>query len=274
MFRLIALDIDGTLVGHDLNISPRMRQAVADALAGGIAVTLATGRGAAPTTIFAAQLHLTTPLVCLQGAQVYDPATGRSLYEARLQPEIVPWIVNLAAEHDWHLHFETPGMVYMPDGRRSPEVLLNLFRVTAMTRVNDFVNDMLEVPSKFLISVHHPAERDAVAAELRRRLQADGLALDLMASHPNFLEGLPPNVNKATGLAWLADYLGLTANDVLAIGDNDNDIPMLKWAGFGVAMGNGSPGALAAADWVAPGVAEDGAAEAIERYVLKHAPRH
>lgn len=274
MFRLIALDIDGTLVGHDLNISPRMRQAVANALAGGVAVTLATGRGAAPTTIFAAQLRLTTPLVCLQGAQVYDPVTGRSLYEARLQPEIVPWIVNLAAEHDWHLHFETPGMVYMPDGRRSPEVLLNLFRVTAMTRVNDFVNDMLEVPSKFLISVPDPAERDAVAAELRRRLQADGLALDLMASHPNFLEGLPLNVNKATGLAWLADYLGLTANDVLAIGDNDNDIPMLKWAGFGVAMGNGSPGALAAADWVAPGVAEDGAAEAIERYVLKHAPRH
>jgi hydroxymethylpyrimidine pyrophosphatase-like HAD family hydrolase len=82
------------------------------------------------------------------------------------------------------------------------------------------------------------------------------------------IEGVPPGVSKASGLVWLTDYLGLSAADVLAIGDNDNDIPMLEWAGFSVAMAQGSAGALAAADWIAPGVDEDGAAVALERYVL------
>ncbi|MGQ0604569.1 MAG: Cof-type HAD-IIB family hydrolase [Anaerolineales bacterium] len=268
MIKLIALDIDGTLVGHDLNISARVRDAIARALERGIAVTLATGRGAAPTQIFAAQLHLTTPLVCLQGAQVFDAVNARSLHESRLLPEVVPWIVARAAERDWHVHFETPSMVYMPNSQRPPEVLRSLFRVTAMTHVEDFLTEMPEVPTKFLISVHDPAERDGVAAELHRLLDADGIAIDLMNSHPNFVEGLPPNVSKASGLAWLIDYLCLAVEDVLAIGDNDNDIAMLHWAGTGVAMGNASPGARAVADWVAPSVEEDGAAIAIERYVL------
>jgi hypothetical protein len=269
MTKLIALDIDGTLVGHDLNIAPRVRATIARALEHGIAVTLATGRGAAPTQVFASQLHLTTPTVCLQGAQVYDGVNARSLHESRLEPEVVPWIVRQAQAHDWHVHFETPTMVYMPNSQRPPEALRALFRVTAMTHVADFLTEMPEVPTKFLVSVHDPAERDAVAAELRRRLVADGIVIDLMNSHPNFIEGLPPGISKASGLAWLIEHLDLRVEDVLAIGDNDNDIAMLRWAGTGVAMGNASPGARAVADWIAPSVEEDGVAVAIERFALK-----
>ena len=269
MIKLIALDIDGTLVGHDLNISPRVRATIARAVERGIAVTLATGRGAAPTQIFAAQLHLTTPLICLQGAQVYDAVNARSLHESRLQPEVVPWVVARAAERDWHVHFETPSMVYMPNSQRPPEVLRALFRVSATTHVEDFLTEMPETPTKFLVAVHDPSERDAVEAELRRLLAAEGLAIDLIVSHPNFIEGLPPGISKATGLAWLIDCLGIAVEDVLAIGDNDNDITMIEWAGTGVAMGNASPAARAVADWIAPAVDEDGAAVAIERFALR-----
>jgi hypothetical protein len=268
MIKLIVLDIDGTLVGHDLNIAPRVRAAIARALERNVAVTLATGRGAEPTQIFAAQLHLTTPLVCLQGAQVYDAVNARSLHESRLAPEVVPWIVAHAAERDWHVHFETPSMVYMPNSQRPPEVLRALFRVTATTHVEDFLTGMPEVPTKFLVSVHDPAERDAVEADLRRLLRADGMAIDLMNSHPNFVEGLPPGISKASGLSWLCARLGVAAAEVLAIGDNDNDIAMLEWAGLGVAMSNASPGARAVADWIAPPVDEDGAAVAIEKFAL------
>ena len=83
------------------------------------------------------------------------------------------------------------------------------------------------------------------------------------------MEGLPGGINKSVGLKWLAETLGIARDGVMAVGDNDNDVEMLEWAGWGVAMGNSSPAALSAADTQVPGVAEDGAAVALERYVLE-----
>jgi hydroxymethylpyrimidine pyrophosphatase-like HAD family hydrolase len=103
---------------------------------------------------------------------------------------------------------------------------------------------------------------------LREKLAAAGLDLNVVPSHPILVEGTPPGLNKATGLAWLADYLRIPPEAVLAVGDNDNDAPMLEWAGVGVALDNASPAARAAADWVAPSVEEDGAAVALERFTL------
>ena len=81
------------------------------------------------------------------------------------------------------------------------------------------------------------------------------------------MEALPAGLNKAVGLQWLAQHLGVAAAEVLAVGDNDNDVEMLRWAGVGVAMGNSSAAALAAADWVTAAVEQDGAALALERYL-------
>ena len=90
----------------------------------------------------------------------------------------------------------------------------------------------------------------------------------IVPSHPHLVEGLPRGVNKRHGLAWLADHLGFTQKEVLAIGDSEADVPMIEWAGIGVAMGNGSEAAKAAADWVAPTLEEDGVAAALGRFCL------
>lgn len=267
MLKLIALDIDGTIVNHELQFTPRVKATIARAQAQGLIVTLATGRGPSPTDYFAEQLGLTAPLVCLQGGVIYDYRERRTLHETRLPPEVIPWIAAEAQARGWHLHFETTDLVYMPYGLETPSELAALFRVANLARVKDF-RQMPTVPHKFIISVHDPADRDPIVRELTRLVQAAGLPLDVFASHPIIVEGLPAGIHKATGLAWVADHLGLTAQEVLAIGDNDNDITMLKWAGVGVAIGSGSAGALAAADWVAPSLAEDGAAVAIEKYAL------
>lgn len=269
MFKLIALDIDGTLVGPDLQISARVQQALAAVQARGVRVTLVTGRGPSPTDQFAAALGLTVPVVCFQGGLVYDCATRTILHETRLDPACLPVIVRLAQENQWNLEFETPFMVYLPAREQHPEPLLQLLSVTRWTQVNNFLTDLPEVPHKFILSVHHPSERAALAAQARALLDEHDAAITLVPSHPILVEGLPPGTTKARGLAWLAAHLGVTAADVLTIGDNDNDVSMLEWAGVGVAMGDGSPAARAAADWVAPGVAEDGVAVALERFVLR-----
>jgi hydroxymethylpyrimidine pyrophosphatase-like HAD family hydrolase len=89
-----------------------------------------------------------------------------------------------------------------------------------------------------------------------------------VASSPQALEILMPGVSKGRGLAWVAQYLGVSPQETIAIGDADNDIEMLQWAGLGIAMGNGMPGVKAVAGWIAPPVEEDGVAVALRHFVL------
>jgi Cof subfamily protein (haloacid dehalogenase superfamily) len=268
---LVAFDLDNTLVGPGLALSPRVSAAVARALARGTAITIATGRGPGPASHFARALGLATPLICFQGGLVYDYVAGRVLHETRLDPAVIPIVTRLAETHGWNLQFETPSMIYLPRESNHPAALLEeLLRVAPWRRVESFLTDLPEVPHKFILSVHSPDEREALAAELRQRLDEHGLAqhLTVVPSHPILVEGTPAGLDKATGLAWLADYLGVPRAAVLAVGDNDNDAPMLAWAGVGVALGNGSPAARAAADWIAPPVEADGAAAVLEHYGL------
>ena len=267
--RLIGLDLDQTLIGRNLTLSPRVKAAVAEAMARGIAVTIITGRGPSPTDQFAAALNITAPLICFQGGLVYDYRARRVLHERRLDPAVIPVVVRLAETHGWNLQFETPAMIYLPRVSNHPEELLALMRVAAWQRVNDLTADMPETPHKFILSVHDPAERDALVLELRRRLGEAGVTLTVVASHPILIEGLPAGLTKAVGLAWLAEHLGVPREAVLAVGDNDNDAPMLEWAGVGVAMGDASPLARDAADWMVPDVERDGAAVAIEKFALE-----
>jgi Cof subfamily protein (haloacid dehalogenase superfamily) len=266
--RLVGLDLDQTLIGRDLSLSPRVRAAVAAALARGVTVTIVTGRGPSPTDQFAQALNLRAPLICFQGGLVYDYLARRVLHEERLDPAVIPVVVELAETHGWNLQFETPSMIYLPRVSNHPPELLALMRVAPWQRVDNLVTDMPETPHKFILSVHDPAERDELVLELRERLGAAGVTLSVVASHPILVEGLPPGLTKAGGLAWLAGHLGVPREQVLAVGDNDNDAPMLEWAGLGVAMGGASAAALAAADWVAPPVEADGAAVALEQFVL------
>ncbi len=241
---------------------------MAAALARGVAVTIVTGRGSSPTNHFAAELNLTAPLICFQGGLVYDSVARRVLHETRLDPAVVPIVVRLAETYGWNLQFETPGMIYLPRASNHSAELLALMHDGYWTRVDNLLTDLPVTPHKFILSVDDPSEREALIGALRTRLAEAGAELTVVASHPLLVEGMPPGVSKATGLAWLAQSLGLGREVVLAVGDNDNDVPMLAWAGVGVAMGNASPAARAAATWIAPSVEADGAAVALEKYVL------
>ncbi len=268
MIKLAAFDLDNTLIGPGLTLSPRVKEAVARAMAQGVIVTIATGRGPSPTDQFAAALGLAAPLICFQGGIVYDYRARQILHEARLDPAVIPIIARLAEARGWNLQFETPTMVYLPRESNHPEEIMNLLRVANWKRVNDFMTDLPEVPHKFILSVHDPAERDALAAELRASFDSELAKITVVPSHPILVEGLPHGMSKAVGLQWLAAHFGLARDEIMAVGDNDNDAEMLAWAGLGVAMSDGSPAALAAADATVPPVSQDGAAAAVERYLL------
>ena len=267
-YRLVAFDLDNTLVGPDLVFSPRVRAAVARAQAQGALVTFATGRGLWPTTRLAVELGVKIPIVCFQGSLIYDFQAEQLLHETRLDPAVVPAIVHLADERGWNLEFHTPRIIYVRQNIDHLEAIVNMLKTSNVRRVDDFLTELPEIPHSFLLSVGDPALRDGVEAELRACWDQDLARITIVPSHPLMVEGIPPGMSKAVGVSWLAARLGIERQEVMTVGDYNNDVEMLEWAGLGVAMGDGSPAALAAADEVVPPVTEDGAAVALEKFVL------
>lgn len=266
-YRLLACDVDGTLVGDDVTISPRVRQALAATQAREIQVTLATGRGFPATLPFAQLLNITIPLICYQGGLIKHPLTGEIIFQSTMNRSLVLQVVDLARARDWHLVVYIEDIVFFEVYRRTRNFYDDLLGLE-LQRVEDIkavVSDSESDPTKFLI-VAEETECNRIQAEMDERF---GQQMNIVRSHRFFVEGNPLDVNKGDALRRLAEYLGVPQRQTVAIGDQGNDVPMIAWAGLGLAMGNGSKIAQSAADWIAPSVSEDGAAVAIERFLLR-----
>jgi Cof subfamily protein (haloacid dehalogenase superfamily) len=267
--RLIALDIDGTLVGDNLVIGERTLAAVGEAMRRGIAVSLVTGRMATSAVPFAETLGLTGPLVAQQGALIRampgpgSRGVGRLLYHRPLRPEVAIEIVQWCRDRELVPHFNhLEWMVVASDEERLEEYRL-------------FVGDRLRIVPDILARAAHPVTKVVAIGEGEHSLDvlAEGRAhfagrAEVTLSHPRFLEFLAPGVSKGAAIGWLARRLRAPLEQCLAIGDQYNDLEMISEVGHGVAMPSAPPAVLAAARYVAPPVGEEGAAQMIERIAL------
>lgn len=264
MIRLVALDLDGTLMAEDLHISPRVRQAIAAAQRRGVSITLATGRMFDVARPFALDLDITTPLICYQGGVIQAPASDAPLYRATMEPSLVREALAMQAHHGWRFVLYAEDKVFVADPWLFETYSHDLLgeRMFLVQDLNDVLGQ--RVPDKFLI-VADPPEADQIEDVIRRSFEG---RMEVVRSHAMFVEGNPLGVSKGDALRRLAAHVEIPQSQVMAVGDQGNDASMLVWAGLGVAMGNGSPEVKAVADWIAPPLVEDGAAVAIERFVL------
>jgi Cof subfamily protein (haloacid dehalogenase superfamily) len=261
---LVALDLDGTLMGRERIISPRVRAAVKRAVERGCWVTIATGRGFAPTVRFAQELGVNAPLICYQGALIRDHRNGATVHCAAIPLPVARDLIAFSQARQ--LNFQ----VYTEDDRAFASQMNPIAARIAdlsgipVTSVGDLAGWLERPPIKFLFFEQEeavPALVDDLQAQFNGHLQ-------VVRSWHWLIEATGPGISKGEALARLAAHLGVQPAATLAIGDQDNDVSMIAWAGTGVAMGDASPEAKAAADVVAPSLLEDGAAWAIERYVL------
>jgi Cof subfamily protein (haloacid dehalogenase superfamily) len=260
----VALDLDGTLLGDDLKVSPEVRVAVGQALDRGVIVTLATGRMLSYTVPYARDLKITAPLICYQGGLIQAADSPSPLYRVVMDEAVAREFIDWQDGTGHDVAMYSGDGVYAAGRRR----LQDLYR-SMLGYGLEWVDDLSVAlergqPLKFLVLVD-PAEAEPVESELRRLF---GARVELTRSHERIVEANPPGVTKADGLRRLAAHLGIPRAEVMAVGDQDNDAGMIAWAGIGVAMGNGSAAAKAAADWVAPSVSDNGVAAAIGRFVL------
>ena len=262
--RLIALDLDGTLVGEDLTIRPRVRAAIAAAQKRGVAVSIVTGRMFAAARPYAEELGIAGPIVCYQGAAIFDVATRAVLRETAVRPDVTRDVLAWAHEHGVHAQCYADDTLYVDAINRFSKRYTDLARVEPHL-VPSLRDAFADRPSIKIVLVSDPDRADGILAALRTLL---GDRAYLTRSHVDFVEVIDPHVNKGEALGYVAAHVGVGLDATLAVGDAWNDVPLLDAAAIGVAMGSGPPELLARADAVVGDVAHDGVAEAIERYVL------
>lgn len=261
--RLFATDVDDTLLSDDLSISDRNRQAVRRAQAAGVVIVLASGRPTAGMAAVAAELGLHPRrdwLVSFNGGAVGNP-DGTVLWQTGFDRRegLELWDAAEREGLGW-LSYDQSGIVTVrPDPWNAEEARLTGLPVRTIGR------DGLPAFLPKVILLGAPERLAEAAPRLRERY---GRRWQIATSKPFFLEITPLGVEKGSCLQRLADHLGIAAEQCLAIGDGHNDLPMLRWAGVGVAVANAAAAVREAADWVSAANREHGVALALERFAL------
>lgn len=260
-YRLVATDLDGTLLGTDRAVSQRSRDTLAAAAAAGAAHIVVTGRSVSRVREVLDDLSYRGLAVCGQGGQLYHAGKHRLLTSVTLDR-------GLAARALAAIEAET-GALYLAAGRGELDGGMLVgpgFRGyrDGFLPVASFADraDLWAAPLSG-ICIQHPDLNDDDLARVARR--AAGKLVGVTVSGPGLVELLPLGLTKATGLGLAARRLGVTAADTIAFGDMPNDIPMLGWAAHGVAMGNAHDELKAVSDEVTTSNDEDGIAVVLER---------
>lgn len=269
--RLIALDMDGTLLDADhATIPPRNLSALRTAAARGVKIAIATGRSWSLVQETAAQLGCVGYGITANGALALDTADEKPLVKFPMDSRQCVEIIHILRKHGLYYELYVDGKNYMQademDGAREfclSDAFYEIFRrhVTLLPDMAAFAAGVQ--PEKFDIFYVDADRRAAVVKELL----STG-SLEVTGALQTNLELTAQGVNKGRALAALAGKLGLNASQVMAFGDADNDLEMLEWAGWSFAMENGTAQAKAAAKYVTGRNTEGGVGMAVEEYCL------
>lgn len=267
--RLVAVDVDGTLLTADQRVLPSVKDAVQLAVDHGIQLVLSTGRSAGECWYVLEQLPQIRYAVTYTGSMVQDLKTGAVLYHCPLQADDLRVIYDRLRQYDGLWSLFADGKVYNPRaqmaqfGRYYPEELRELFEHS-----HTYIDDM----DRLIAERTEPVEKVYISycsKEESARARAAAAKLPYYATGAGFadLEVMNPATNKGLALGALAEALGIAQSEVLAIGDSSNDAAMLAYAGVGVAMANGEEELKKIADRIAPSNEAGGVADILEMAV-------
>jgi HAD superfamily hydrolase (TIGR01484 family) len=242
-YRLIALDMDGTLLGTDHQVSEENRNWMNKATDAGIHVCLSTGRGIQSVLPYVEELKISTPMVTVNGSEVWEKP-GSLWVRHTVEPTWIYELRELALEHEvWYWGYTTEG-VFNKD-------------IWAERPISEYTW------LKFGYYSDDDEAREAVRETVQRTDR-----YEMTNSHPNNIELNPKGISKASGLREIGNRIGISMSEVVAVGDSLNDIAMIREAGLGVAMGNAQEAVKQAADRVTDTNVNHGVA-AVIRSVLE-----
>ena len=264
MYKMIAIDLDGTLLTDELTVSPGTIEAIQKAVELGAVVTIATGRMFLSAKPFAKQLGLNVPLITYQGALIKDVEEKAVMYERLVPPDLAHELIDIAKKRNLHLQ------VYQDD-------------VLYAASENDFIREYVEaakVPYKVepdlaklasrgfekALFIDVPDHIDELQEELRGLF---GERANFIKSKSAYLEVTHPEADKGIALLHLAQKLGIDRSEIIGIGDNYNDLDLVITAGLGIAMGNAVQELKEKADYISRSNNEEGVRHVIEKFILE-----
>ncbi|MGA2264949.1 MAG: Cof-type HAD-IIB family hydrolase [Phycisphaerae bacterium] len=267
---MVAIDLDGTLLNSAKQVTVTtaaiLRRARQEA---GVHVVLASARPPRSVMPFYNLLDLDTPMICYNGALVLDPPSGTVILHLPIAIDIARDIVTLARKEYPQVLVSAEILDRWCTDRLDPAFLTETGKVFNPDVIAP-VDDWLTVPVTKLLLLGQPEPLLKVG---RAIVQAHPQQVNVMMTEDHLLQICHATVSKAKALRAVAGELGVASHEVMAIGDNDNDVDMLQWAGIAVAMGNATPGVLAVADYVTAHHDADGAANAILRLIIEGLPK-
>ncbi len=263
MIRLLVTDLDGTIVPHGLKLSDRTIEAIGKVKEKGILATIATGRMYASALPYIETLKIDLPVITYNGALVTDWKTQKVLREVPVDPSLVRDMLELCREKNWYIQAYRNDRLYVfEDSPKSRS-----YSHIAGVDFEAIGKDLWKVDSatKLLSIADHPEQQEEIAEAFQHHFGSRG---NIAQSLGNYVEITDPQADKSIAIQFLCDELGFAMDEVMTLGDGGNDKGMLAAAGLGIAMGTSKEDVKAAANEVTLSAEEDGAALAIEKYLL------
>ncbi|MCC5827892.1 MAG: HAD family phosphatase [Phycisphaeraceae bacterium] len=266
--RLVAVDLDGTLLRSDKKLSYRVIRAVSSAKAKGVRVVLASARPPRSVREIYDLLRLDTLQINYNGAVIFDPVKEQILIHRPIPVPLARQVVDMAREMEQRLvvHVEVLDRLYTD--RDDKLMQTETSRAMGVDCLGPLAR-VLNRPVTKLMLMGDPAWLDPIRRAIRQNFHGQ---LSMAISDDYLIQVVHPAADKARALQEIAQRYAIPAGQVMALGDAPNDESMLKWAGLGVAMGNAWPRTVKVADCTVPSNDSDGVAYAIEKFILGQNP--
>ena len=260
MIKLIATDIDGTILKYNFEFNQEVKDCIKQLIQDGVKVVLVTGRMHSATDYIAEELGLETPIVSYQGGLIRH--NGDTLYEKNLDPERAREIIKWAKKNSVHLNLYMNDQLYVEKddaiirrytGERSAGFIVKSFEEIELKRINKMLAIDFEDENKVTM--------------WKEYLEVKYDDIHVVKSMPYFCEICHPQAKKSCAVDFLREHWNLEKEEIMTIGDQNNDLELLSAGGIGVAMGNATEELKKVADYVTDTVNNNGFVKAVEKFV-------
>ncbi len=258
---MIATDFDHTLVWKDGELRPRTIAALRRANDAGLRVIVVTGRMVQSVQRYLEPLGFDEALICYQGAVVVDEA-GTWLQHRPIPLALAREAIDAVQREGYGPNVYVGDKLYVSSNTPEARGYAGFQQLNVHT-VGDVLEWLSEPPTK-LVCVGDPVALDGLEVLMKERF---GTRLHISKSLPHFLEFAAAGVTKGSGLEFLSERLGFTRDETISFGDGENDVELIEWAGYGIAVENAHPRVKALADWVCPPAADEGVALVVDAYL-------
>lgn len=261
--RLLAIDLDGTLLNDERLVTPGSAEAIMRARSSGVTVALASGRIFPSLRPFAEQLGLTGPFICANGAHILDFEGGEIAFK-ELDRAARSAVIDVAEAMDLHLNAYTRTELLLLRETEWSEMYRRRARAV-VPRIADRA-ELLDAEISKMMLVGAPTDIAKIRAQIEPEMEA--LSVRLTESEPEYLEFLAPGAHKGAALEEISKRMGVARTETAAIGDYLNDVEMLSWAGFSAAVENAAEEAKCVSDVVVRSNEEGGVVQFIDSHIL------